>query len=192
MTDQFDPDAIRGDIETTLTQYFYPPFYDPLKPYLVDDFIQDNGRVYRAILPSTGVLPPDPRTWKLLGAAYKLVYENDESSLDPFGSIRIMISWGSSNYSTLQCVDRGTRTITGVISTWIFTPRNQGTSQGLQAAMRLREVFGLWDRIGTCGKQVRISAIDGPQSSANNSQSDLHAHVLTATLTALESVPFVR
>jgi hypothetical protein len=191
MTDWFDPDAIRGDIESTLTGLFDPPVYDPAAPYAKGDYVQLDRVIYRALV-ALPVTPPPSLEWDTVGTTYKLVYENVESRLDPYGSIRIQISWGISSFETLYCNEGATRSVAGVATFWIITPKNQGTSQGLQATARLRAILGLWNRLGTCGKQVRISAINGPQASDVYKNSDLYVHILTATLTALETVPFVR
>lgn len=147
MNEWFDPDAIRGDIESSLA----------------------------TLLPT-----------------HKLVYENVESSLGPTGAIRIQISWGGTTDESISCLDGSLRSITGVLSSWIFTPKNQGTSQGLKAAMQLREAYMNWNRLGTCGKQARISAVNGPRSIEASTGDDYHIHILTATLTAMERVSYLR
>lgn len=147
MPNWFDPDAIRGDIESSLTL----------------------------------ALP-----------AYGFIYENVEATLHPSGSIRLQISWGSTTDQSIYCPDGTLRSISGVLSVWIFSPANKGTSTPLQTAITLRREFLKWSRLGTCGSEVRISSVNGPRSVETVAGSDFHVHVLTATLTAMEQVSYLR
>ena len=148
MADQwFDPDTIRGDIESTLT----------------------------SSLPN-----------------YGFIYENVPATLTPEPTIRIQISWGETTDESISCPDGSLRSITGTLSTWVYTPKNQGTSKGLVAAMDLRSLYMQWNRLGDCGQQVRISSVNGPRAGGAATGDDFYVHVLTATLTAMERVSYLR
>jgi hypothetical protein len=191
MTDFFDPDVIRGDFESTLTGIFYPPVYSASVSYASDARARLNGFVYRALAPVTGVTPPSGQ-WFQEGIACKIIYSNVESKIDPRGTIKIEVSWGSTRDSSISCVEGSLRDVTGSISSWILTPRNIGTSAGLKVATRLREAYMQWNRIGTCGKQVKIVSVNGPKVISVDPGSDFFGHIMVGTIKTMERVSYLR
>lgn len=190
MADYFDPDAIRGDIESAITEVFYPRVYSTTQSYAPGDRVRLGGAVYWANTSVSGVTPPSAE-WNDEGPAYKLIYENVESNFAEQGSIRISISWTETSDASIGCPSGTLRSVEGVLSAWIFTPRNRGTSAGLKAAARLRQQYLNWSRLGTCGKGVRISTVNGPRAGGINQGDDFYVHILSARLTAMEQVRYL-
>lgn len=191
MSDFFDPDAIRGDVESHLTGIFYPKVYSAATPYAVGDRARLNGNVYVAKNPVTGLTPPSAN-WDEDGPAYKVIYENVGTTLAESGAIRLAISWAGTQDESIGCTEGTLRLITGVLTCWIFTPRNAGTSQGLKAATRLRRSLLDWNRIGTCGKGVQFHNPNGPRSATVPTGADYYAHIVAVTLRTMERVSYLR
>ena len=187
----FDPDTIRGDFEATFTGLYWPAPYNSAQNYSPDDRVRLNNRLYVAVAPSVGVSPPAAQ-WQDAGLACKIIYENVESTVDPFASIRLAISWRDTRNESVSCLDGALRSVNGTITFWILTPKNQGTSAGLKIASSVRQALMLWKRIGTCGKEVRVSAINGPRNGDAGPGSDHFIHIVTASLTTMEQVSYLR
>lgn len=191
MTDFFDPDIIRGDIESSITDLFHPGVYSAINAYSQGDRVRINGQVYKANVAVTGVAPPAAQ-WINEGPVYNIIYENVEGTFAQSGAVRISISWADTRNESVFCPGGTLRAITGVLTVWVFTPLGQGTSAGLKAAMRLRNAYLSWSRLGICGKEVRISSVNGPRHLATPSGVDHYAHAVSATLTAMERVSYLR
>lgn len=191
MTSEFDPNAIRGDIESELTNVFYPSAHSAATSYVVGNRVRLGGVVYRANAPVIGVTPPSAE-WDSEGPVYPIIYENVDGKLAPSGGIKVMISWTDTYDASIYCETGTLREVNGVLSTWILTPKNQGTAAALKASARLRSLYLRWARQGTCGQQVKISSVRGPSSSMPSSPTDHCVYVMTASLKAMERVVYVR
>ena len=187
----FNPDAIRGDFEKTLTDYFYPPAFNPLTTYQPETLVRYNGLLFVNSAISIGSIPP-LFPWVEGGRALKPIYENVDSTLDPNGAIRIQISWGGTNNESIGCRDGSLRSIEGTLICWIFTPKSKGTSSGLANGARLRTILNSWNASADCGEQVRVYAVRGPSTFEPPRGSDFHAHIVSCSLTAMERVPSLR
>lgn len=191
MTAWFNPDAIRGDFEKTFTDLYYPPAFSAAENYAIGDRVRFNGKVYVSNGDSIGSTPPSI-DWTEANRACKIIYENVEANVDPMASMKILISWFDTSNESISCEEGTLRSITGTFTCWIATPKNQGTSAGLQIGGSVRQTLALWRELGTCGEAVRASVIRGPRSSQTAPGLDYYAHVVTATLTAMEQVPYLR
>lgn len=187
----FNPEAIRGDIEKTITNGFRPKVHNQISVYQPGDFVRLDDIVYEALNKNTVSIPPSA-DWSTKGPVYPIVYENIDSMFGDNGSIRVQISWGNTSDESIGCNNTYLRMITGVLSTWVITPRNKGTKPGLLASMRLREIFSKWNRLGTCGSEIKISAINGPRSVTPNPGDNHFTHILLGTLMAMEKAPRLR
>jgi hypothetical protein len=187
----FDPNAIRGDIEQTLTGRFDPPVFSALVPYDAGSYVQLNKVVYQTPSPAVGIIPPAV-PWEAQGNVYKLIYENVDSTIPVEGAIRIQISWMMTQNASIGSGDGSLRSVEGVISCWIISPKNTGTKQSLLSASRLRQVFAEWNRASDCGKQIRMYAVNGPRSYQSDPKDEYHIHVVTASITAMERVQTLR
>lgn len=187
----FDPDAIRGDIESTLTELFQPPVFSATVNYQKNDLVRLGGFVFRATAPAIGALPP-AAPWEKEGRALPLVYENVPSALGKEGGLLIRISWMSTRNESIGCESGSLRSIEGVLSCWILSPKNMGTSYGVVDAARLRRAFGLWNAVSDCGKQVRMYAVNGPRTENPREGSDFYAHIVTCSMVAMERVNTLR
>jgi hypothetical protein len=187
VTNWFKPDVIRGDIENTLTTYFSPPAYAAATTYAIGARVRSASLVYAATAVTTGSAPPSAN-WVLEGPTYPIIYENVPAVFQLQGAIRVAISWFETQDEGMLCADGRLRSVSGVISTWFFTPRNKGTNAGVSAAARMRRLFAEWDRIGTCGSQCLISRISGPRAIEPDPKADHFIHLLTGKLTTMERV----
>jgi hypothetical protein len=185
-----DPDRIRGDIEGTFTSVFNPAAFDAAISYAAGDRVNIDGMVWRAITPRPGQAPLEP-SWEMEGEAVPLLYENVESSIPPNGAIRLVTSWASTDAITIPS-GRSVRwnRCSGTLTCWVYTPINRGTSAGLRIAARIRRSFLLWSNgaIGTCGAQVTMTNPDGPRSILPAAGATFHGHLLTCSLTAIETI----
>lgn len=186
MSDWFDPDAIRADIESTFTSFYYPAVYSAATSYISGNLVRLNGSVYQANQSAVGVTPPAAQ-WTLLGDACKVLYENVPSTLDNT-SIRIQLSWGATSNESIQGAGSRLRRVDGVIGIWIFTPKGQGTSKSLKVASRVRQTMNLWNRLGTCGEQVMIYDVNGPRSVDSTAEDTHLLQILSGSLMVLEKV----
>lgn len=187
MTDWFDPDVIRGDVELGLTNYFYPSAYSASSTYQINDRVRSGGNVFRALEVVTGTAPPSAE-WTNEGPAYRVLYENVQSVFGENGAIKTVLDWNGTQKESIWGPDGVMRSIDGVLSCWIFTPRYQGTSSGLKASMRMRQFFNQWNRLGTCGRQMMITSPNGPRSIEPDEGDDFYIHILTASARAIETV----
>jgi hypothetical protein len=187
----FDPNAIRGDIEKTLTQSFNPPAYSSTTNYLKDALVSLGGFVYSASANTVGVAPP-ANPWVKESRVLKLVYENVDTTLATAGSLRIMISWSVTTNESVGCDVGALRSITGTLTCWVLSPKSSGTSAGLIDAARLRRLFNMWKGVSDCGRQIRMYAVNGPRSASAPSDADFYSHVVTCSLGAMERVQTLR
>ena len=187
----FDPDTIRGDFESTFTSLYWPASYNATKNYALDERVRLGDRVYVATAPGAGVAPPGSQ-WQESGPACRIIYENVESTLGQFAAIRLALAWRDTKDETIYCPDGSLRSIKGTITFWVLTPKNQGTSTGLKIASSIRQSLALWKRIGTCGKEVRVSDVNGPRGGDAGQGSDHFLHIVTASLTTMEQVDYLR
>jgi hypothetical protein len=175
------------------------------------------GEVYRAAIADAATLSPGyglfralvdgptaiPATdddvageWEFLTWEMPILYENTMSidaalaKLHPAGAVRLQVSWGSSRNRTVSGRYGRVREVEGTLTTWVYTPINQGTVKALKAAAWLREFFLKRDRgwIDSCGSQISIRNPDGPRSVQPAGGSEFTTHVITASLTTLETV----
>lgn len=131
------------------------------------------------------------RTWEM-----PMLFENVMSidaalaKLHPAGAVRLQVSWGSSRNRSVSGRYGRVREVEGTLTTWVYTPSNQGTVKALKAAAWLREFFLSRDRgwINSCGSEVSIHSPDGPRSVQPAGGSEFYTHVITASLTTLETV----
>lgn len=186
MSNWFDPDAIRGDFESTFTTLYYPPVYSAATTYQIGSRVRLNGNVYESTQVVVGVTPPSAQ-WSLLGSACKVLYENVPSTLDT-SSLRLQLSWGDTNNESIYHPGGRMRRIDGVIGVWIFTPKGQGTSKSLQIAARVRQTLNLWNKLGTCGKQVMVYDVNGPRSVDSSADESHFLQILSAGLTVFEKL----
>ena len=185
-----DLDRIRGDIESTFASVFNPPAFDAAVSYAAGDRVNAGGMVWKAITPILGESPVDP-TWESEGEAVALLYENVESSIPSNGAIRLVASWASTQAITIPSGRSGQwNRCSGTLTCWAYSPINRGTSAGVRIAARIRQAFLLWSNgaIGTCGSQVTMTNPDGPRSILPAAGATFHAHVLTCSLTAIETI----
>lgn len=187
----FDPNVIRGDIESTLTGFFYPPVFSATVAYQQGDLVRLNGLVFQAPSALTGVIPP-ATPWEEKGRALPIVYENVESPLGQQGAIRLQISWLDTSNESIGCGEGSLRSIDGVLSCWIFSPKNAGTAIGLKDAMRLRQILNLWKRVSDCGQQIRVYSVNGPRPSSGPQGSDFYTHIVSCSLVAMERIQTLR
>lgn len=185
-----DLDRIRGDIESTFADVFSPSAFDASRSYAPGERVNASGVVWRAVAPVLGMAPVEP-AWESEGEAVALLYENVEGSIPPNGAIRLVTSWASTEAFTIPSGRSGRwNRCSGTLTCWALTPINRGTSAGLRIAMRIRKAFLLWSNgaIGTCGAQVTMTNPDGPRSILPAAGATFHGHVLTCSLTAIESI----
>jgi hypothetical protein len=187
----FDPDAIRGDFEKTLTNLFYPSAFNPLVNYSPQTLVRFNGLLFVNSVASFGPVPPS-YPWEEAGEALKPIYENVESELDPNGALRIQISWGGTSNESIGCIDGALRSIEGALTCWIFTPKNKGTRSGLINGARLRRILSAWNSSSDCGEQVRAYTVRGPSVFQLPKGSDFYAQIVSCSLTAMERVSGLR
>lgn len=186
MSDWFKPDAIRSDIESTFTSFYYPAVYSAAVNYASGSLIRLGGSVYQANQAVINVAPPAIQ-WTLLGDACKVLYENVSSALDN-SSMKIQLGWGGTSNESIRGPGGRLRRVDGVIGVWIFTPKGQGTSKSLRIASRVRETMNLWNRLGTCGEQVMIYDVNGPRSADSTADETHLLQILSASLVVLEKV----
>jgi hypothetical protein len=185
-----DLDRIRGDIEGTFAAVFNPPAFDAAASYVAGDRVNVSGMVWRAVTPTPGDAPVSP-LWEVEGEAVALLYENVEGSIPANGAIRLVTSWASTEAFTIPSGRSGRwNRCSGTLTCWALTPINRGTSAGLRIAARIRKAFLLWSNgaIGTCGAQVTMTNPDGPRSILPAAGATFHGHVLTCSLTAIETI----
>lgn len=189
MAQWFDPEAIRSDVEGSLFLAFNPASYSSLTAYAIGDRARVSSNVYVALAAATGVSPPSAQ-WELEGPTYSLIYDGVAATIPAEGAIKLQISWGLTTDMTIPCRSGAVRSVQGVLTAWVYTPPNKGTKQGLLAAARLRKLFGLWGNngLGLCGQQVKMHNPNGPRTIAPAAGVEYQAHVLTCSLTALETV----
>jgi hypothetical protein len=187
----FDPNAIRGDIEKTLTQAFNPSVYKATTNYVKDALVSLGGFVYSASASTIGVAPP-ANPWVKESRVLKLIYENVDATLATAGSLRIVISWLGTSNESVGCDIGSLRSIEGTLTCWVLSPKSSGTSVGLVDAARLRRLFNSWKGVSDCGKQIRMYAANGPRSASVPSDSDFYSHVVTCSLVAMERVQTLR
>lgn len=183
----FDPNAIRGDIESELARQFMPPAYSSAANYVEDSIVSLGGFVYSASAPVTGVSPPSP-PWYKVGRVLKVYYENVESVISEEGGLRVAISWFGTRNESVGCDDGVLRSIDGTLTCWVFSPRNLGTSIGLVDGARLRRILNLWNSVSDCGKQIRTRAVSGPRATTPSPGADFYTHIVTCSLQAMERV----
>lgn len=184
----FDPDAIRGDFEKTLAELFNPAPYASSSTYAKGDLVQYQGNVYSALVDDLDTAPPG-EDWQFESRVLPLLYENVNSAPTMQGAIRIQISWFLTQNASVGCPDGSLRSIDGTLSSWIFSPRSQGTSAGLRDASRMRRVLGAWRLASDCGKQVMVYGVNGPRGAPDLLQgADFHTHIITCSLRAMERV----
>lgn len=187
----FDPDAIRGDFESAIGNLFYPAIFSAATTYGVGDLVRLNGMVYLSAAPAIGITPP-ATPWNLVGRALPLIYENVNSDVGENGAVQMQISWLRTDSQSIGCFNGSLRSISGVLSCWIYSPRSVGTSMALRDSMRLRSLLSKWRSVSDCGKQVRVHAINGPRSVTPRAGNDFHLHVISCSLTAMERIQTLR
>ena len=182
-------DAIRADIENTFTEVFSPASFDPTKIYQPDDRCVFAEDVWIAISPTAGIDPSAPE-WLNEGKSMVLLYENVEAKIPPNGAIRLVQSWAGTSAITIPSGRSGRwRWADGTLTCWAYTPLGRGTSAGLQIAARIRSLFLHWEKgIFTCGSQVTMTSPDGPRSILPAAGATFHGHLLTCSLSAIETI----
>lgn len=134
--------------------------------------------------------------WRFVAWEMPMLFENTMSidaalaRLGAAGAIRLQVSWGSSRNRSMSGRNGRVREVEGTLTTWVYTPSNQGTVKALKATAWLREFFLARDRgwIDSCGSEVSIHSPDGPRSVQPAGGSEFYTHVLTCSLTTLETV----
>ena len=184
MTNWFNPDSIRSDIESTFTNMYYPAAYSAATSYVAGNRVRRNGIVYEANQSVAGVVPPASQ-WNTIGSACKVLYQNVPSTLDTI-SMRIELSWGRTTNESSYSTEGRLRRVDGAMGVWIFTPKGQGSSSSLQIASRVRQTMFLWNRLGTCGEQVMIYDVNGPRSVDSVAEDTHFLQILSASLMVLE------
>jgi hypothetical protein len=155
--------------------------------------------LFRALIDAPAEVPTADAPvagWEFLTWEMPILYENTMSidaalaKLHPAGAVRLQVSWGSSRNRSLSGRYGRVREVEGTLTTWVYTPFNQGTVKALKAAAWLREFFLKRDRgwIDSCGSQISIRNPDGPRSVQPAGGSEFTTHVVTASLITLETV----
>jgi hypothetical protein len=185
----FDPEAIRGVLESGITNIFLPNAHIVGATYEAGEYVESNGRVYKALRETTTT--PNSADWDDQGLPRRMLYDNVESTIPTGGGLRMSIAWGAPEDKRIPCVDGSHREIDGVLTVWSYTPVNLGTRPGLLDMMRLREGLQPWSRRQCNGttplnRVVKVTDLNGPRNAGPAVDVDYFTHVLTATLTAYE------
>lgn len=156
--------------------------------------------LFRVVSANPGIAPTTddgvPGEWSFITWQLPVVYENtlgNEAVLGMIGTggaVRLQVSWGSSKNRTLSGRSGRVRELEGTLTSWVYTPVNQGTRKGLQAATWLRQFFLSRDKgwIDSCGADFSLRNPDGPRSVSPAGGTDFYTHVLTCSISLLETV----
>ncbi len=155
--------------------------------------------LFRALIDAPSEVPTADAAvagWEFLTWEMPVLYENTMSidaalaKLQSAGAVRLSVSWGSSRNRTVSGRYGRVREVEGTLTSWVYTPINQGTVKALKAAAWLREFLLMRDRgwIDSCGSQISIRNPDGPRSVQPAGGSEFTTHVVTASLITLETV----
>ena len=145
----FDPNAIRQDFELLWGQIFDPAEWVAATEYSKHAFVQNGGVVYFACADVAAADDFVADDWEEIGPVYPLLYQNVVREIPASGAVRVVASWGqSSSRQAIPCSDAGGASfVEGVMSIFIYTPKNQGSAVGLKASNVVRRFMNAWDRL---------------------------------------------
>lgn len=186
----FNPNLIRADIESQVQRLFDPAAFDPAIAYDAYSTVLFNESVWitKANQPAGAW---DPAGWINLGPAYPVLFSNVTKTIPEGGAVRVAISWGQTTQTALACCPTNSfGQVDGVLTLFSYTPAQEGTRQGLNAASRLRDAIPVWERLPDVSGDrpcYRVSDPNGPRGVDAETGRDFYTHNLTATLTAQDS-----
>ena len=145
----FDPNAIRQDYELLWGQIFDPAAWEAATAYDQYSFVQDSGTVYFACQAIDAADTFDATSWEEIGPVYPLLYQNVVREIPESGAVRVVASWGqSSSRQAIPCSSAGSASfVEGVMSIFIYTPKNAGSSTALNASNVVRRFMNAWDQL---------------------------------------------
>jgi len=186
----FDPNAIRQDYELLWGRIFDPAEWVAATDYDQHAFVQNSGVVYFACDAVAAADDFNADDWEEIGPAYPLLYQNTVREIPPNGAVRVVASWGkSSSRQAIPCSDAGSASfVEGVMSIFIYTPKNQGSAVALQASNVVRRFMNAWGMLPDPTSNPRpcymLLRPNGPRSGGTEVETSFFTMTTTCELQA--------
>ena len=186
----FEPDKIRQDLEMLWTRIFEPAPWQPATDYADRSFVSNADSVYMACGEIAGADEFDAAAWQLIGPVLPVLYQNVTREIPEQGAVRIITSWtGTGTTPVIPCSDYGSPSfVEGVLSVFLYVPKNEGTSRGLQIATTIRRFMQIWDKLPAPTANPRpcyvMSGFVGPDSGGTEVETSFFTYSLSSELQA--------
>lgn len=186
----FEPDKIRQDLELLWTRIFAPAAWVADTTYQNKSFVSNGGNVYMACGEVAGAAEFNPDDWQQIGPVLPVLYQNVTSEIPEQGAVRIITSWtGTGTTPAIPCSDYGNPGfVEGVLSVFLYVPKNEGTSRGLQIATTIRRFMQVWDKLPAPTANPRpcylMTGPVGPNSAGSEVETSFFTYSLSTELQA--------